>query len=100
MDSFGTGSPTPGTHLGSAALSGAEIAILDFEARWWTYPGSKDSVIREQFAITSVRYYQVLNALIDLPVALERDPLLVRRLRRLRARRTAERSARRDTDLG
>ena len=36
-----------------------------------------------------------LNALIDRPEALEADPLLVRRLRRLRASRQRQRSARR-----
>ena len=43
----------------------------------------------------STRYYQVLNALIDRPEALAFDPLLVRRLRRLRAARQRARSARR-----
>jgi hypothetical protein len=41
------------------------------------------------------RYYQVLNALIDRPEALAADPLLVRRLRRLRASRQRQRQARR-----
>lgn len=96
MDSSGTLSPASST----SSLSQAEVAVLDFEARWWTYPGPKDSAIRDVFAMTSVRYYQVLNTLIDLPTALEHDPLLVKRLRRLRARRTSERSARREIDLG
>ena len=45
--------------------------------------------------MSSTRYYQVLNALIDRPEALVHDPLLVRRLRRLRASRQRQRSARR-----
>jgi hypothetical protein len=45
--------------------------------------------------MSSTRYYQVLNALIDRPEALEADPLLVRRLRRLRSARQRQRSARR-----
>jgi hypothetical protein len=45
--------------------------------------------------MSATRYYQVLNALIDRPEALAFDPLLVRRLRRLRAARQRARSARR-----
>jgi hypothetical protein len=37
--------------------------------------------------MSSTRYYQVLNALIDNPAALAHDPMLVKRLRRLRASR-------------
>ena len=51
--------------------------------------------VREKFDMSSTRYYQVLNALIDRPEALEADPLLVRRLRRLRPPRQRQRSARR-----
>ena len=43
----------------------------------------------------ATRYYQVLNALIDRPDALESDPMLVKRLRRMRATRQRARSARR-----
>ena len=45
--------------------------------------------------MSATRYYQVLNALIDHPSALEHDPMLVKRLRRLRASRQRARSARR-----
>ena len=45
--------------------------------------------------MSSARYYQVLNALIDRSEALAADPLLVRRLRRLRASRQRQRQARR-----
>jgi hypothetical protein len=45
--------------------------------------------------MSATRYYQVLNALIDRADALAEDPLLVRRLRRLRAERQRVRSARR-----
>ena len=43
---------------------------------------------------TPTRYYQVLNALVDRPDALAADPLLVRRLRRLRLARQRTRSSR------
>jgi hypothetical protein len=76
-------------------LSERDQAVLDFERQWWKYAGAKEQAIREQFAMSSTRYYQVLNAIIDRPEALVHDPLLVRRLRRLRAARQRARSARR-----
>ena len=80
---------------GSGGLSGRDREILDFERMWWKYAGAKEQAVREKFDMSSTRYYQVLNVLIDRPEALEHDPLLVRRLRRLRAARQRQRSARR-----
>jgi hypothetical protein len=76
-------------------LSERDRSILGFERQWWKYAGAKESAVRDKFDMSSTRYYQVLNALIDRPEALEHDPLLVRRLRRLRATRQRQRSARR-----
>jgi hypothetical protein len=76
-------------------LGDRDREILDFERQWWKYAGAKDAAVREKFDMSSTRYYQVLNALIDRPEALEADPLLVRRLRRLRSARQRQRSARR-----
>lgn len=73
-------------------LTDRQAAILDFERAWWKFAGAKEGAIREQFDSTSTRYYQELNALLDLPAALEHDPMLVRRLRRLRAARSNQRS--------
>jgi hypothetical protein len=70
-----------------AGMDSHERTILDFEHRWWKYPGAKEQAIRDEFAISATRYYQLLNALIDRPEALAHDPLLVRRLRRQRSRR-------------
>ena len=78
-----------------SALSDRDREILEFERHWWKYAGAKEQAVREKFDMSSTRYYQVLNALIDRPEALEADPLLVRRLRRLRASRQRQRSARR-----
>jgi hypothetical protein len=69
--------------------------ILAFERQWWKYAGAKEQAIRELFDMSTTRYYQVLNALIDTPAALAADPMLVKRLRRLRASRQRQRSARR-----
>jgi hypothetical protein len=84
--------PQPDDEVG---LSERDAAMLDFERQWWKYAGAKEQAVREKFDMSSTRYYQVLNALIDKPEALEADPLLVRRLRRLRASRQRQRSARR-----
>src|SRR4051812_22797428 len=76
-------------------LSARDSEILEFERQWWKYAGAKEQAVREKFDMSATRYYQVLNALIDKPEALAADPLLVRRLRRLRAARQRQRSARR-----
>jgi hypothetical protein len=76
-------------------LTQRDTAILDFERQWWKYAGAKEQAIREQFDMSATRYYQILNALIDTQAALAHDPLLVKRLRRLRATRQRNRSARR-----
>ena len=77
------------------SLDRLEREILAFEGQWWKYAGAKEQAVRELFAMSATRYYQVLNALIDRPEALAADPLLIRRLRRLRASRQRTRSARR-----
>lgn len=75
-------------------LSERDIAILDFERTWWRHAGSKERAIRERFAISPTRYYQLLNRLLDDPEAMRHDPMLVKRLRRLRASRSRARSHR------
>jgi hypothetical protein len=79
----------------SASLSSRDQEILAFERQWWKYAGAKEQAIRELFDMSATRYYQVLNALIDRPDALACDPMLVKRLRRLRSARQRARSARR-----
>ena len=76
-------------------LTEREREILAFERQWWRYAGAKEHAVRELFDMSATRYYQVLNALIDRPDALAFDPMLVKRLRRMRAARTRARSARR-----
>jgi hypothetical protein len=76
-------------------LSERDRAILEFERQWWKYAGAKEQAIRDLFDMSATRYYQVLNALLDNPAALEADPMLVKRLRRMRAARQRARSARR-----
>lgn len=66
--------------------------ILAFERQWWKHAGAKEQAIRETFEISSTRYYQLLNKLLDDPRALEFDPPLVNRLRRLRVSRARSRA--------
>lgn len=66
-------------------LTDEQRAILDFERRWWRQPGAKEQAIRDRFEISPTRYYQRLNALLDVPHALAYDAALVNRLRRLRS---------------
>jgi hypothetical protein len=80
---------------GADGLTRRDREILAFERQWWKYAGAKEQAIRELFDMSATRYYQVLNALIDSPSALAADPMLVKRLRRLRATRQRQRSARR-----
>ncbi len=83
------------TQSPSAQLSDRDREILAFERQWWTYQGAKEQMIKELFDMSSTRYYQVLNALINNPAALSEDPMLIKRLRRLRDQRQRTRSARR-----
>lgn len=72
-------------------LSDRERRILAFERQWWKHAGAKEQAIRDNFALSATRYYQLLNALLDNPAALAAEPLLVGRLRRLRATRSRNR---------
>lgn len=78
------------------ALSERDLAVLEMERRTFRRRGAKEQAVRDELDLSSTRYHQVLNALLDDPEALEADPVLVGRLRRLRAERTAGR----DLDLG
>lgn len=81
--------------VGQDGLTRREHDILSFERQWWKYAGAKEEAIKELFSMSATRYYQVLNALVDRPEALAADPMLVKRLRRLRASRQKARAARR-----
>ena len=72
-------------------LTDADKDVLTFERSWWEHRASKDAAIRIRFGTEAATYYRTLNDLLDRPEALAHDPLLVRRLRRLRAARLARR---------
>lgn len=87
--------PAPGlTPTVDDGLSERERQILAFERQWWRHAGAKEQAIRDLFEVSSTRYYQLVNALLDKPEALAYDPVLVRRLRRLRATRARARGSR------
>lgn len=73
-------------------LTSRETAMLAFERAWWRRGGVKEEAIREEFGISAARYYQLLGALIDSPAALIEDPMLVKRLQRLRDARAVRRA--------
>ena len=76
----------------SRELTSRETAMLAFERAWWRRGGVKEEAIREEFGISAARYYQLLGALIDSPAALFEDPMLVKRLQRLRDARAVRRA--------
>lgn len=83
----------PNAALPADDLTDREREILAFEKQWWKYAGAKEQAIRELFDVSPTRYYQLVNRLIDKNAALEAEPMLVKRLRRLRTGRSRARSA-------
>lgn len=83
----------PAETAASTDLSRREHEILAFERQWWRYAGAKERAIRELFSMSSTRYYQVLNRLLDTERAMRADPMLVKRLRKTRAARRRTRTA-------
>ena len=69
------------------ALTERERAIIDFERTWWAEEGSKETIIREKFDLSTTRYYEIVSDLLESDDAYEYDPLVIRRLQRMRTRR-------------
>jgi hypothetical protein len=87
--------PEPTASAPASGLSERSQRMLALERQWWKYAGAKEQAIRELFDMSATHYYQILNALIDTEEALAHDPMLVKRLRRLRSSRQKARTARR-----
>ena len=68
-------------------LTDRDRAMLDFERTWWSEPGSKAAKIQARIGLSPARYYQILATLIGSSEAEAYDPLVVRRLRKLRSNR-------------
>ena len=75
------------------ALDQRDRELLDFEREAWKLRMSKERAIRERFGFSAARYHQLLNRAIDRPAALGYDPMLVRRLHRIRDARRRKRVA-------
>ncbi|MES2169293.1 MAG: DUF3263 domain-containing protein [Actinomycetota bacterium] len=77
-------------------MSESSRRVLEFERQWWKHAGAKEEAIRAEFGLSAARYYQMLNAVLDEPQAIAFDPMLVKRLHRLRDARTEARASRTD----
>lgn len=74
-------------------LNSRDREILDFEGQWWAVAETKETGARERFGLGPGAYHAEVSRLIDRPEALAHAPLTVKRLRRLREARIADRSA-------
>lgn len=83
----------PDTNDLAPPLDDRSREILDFEREGWKLTIAKERAIRERFGFSAARYHQLLHRTIDTPAALAYDPMLVRRLRRLREARRRKRTA-------
>jgi hypothetical protein len=83
----------PRTSVRGAELDDRAREILDFEREAWKLAVAKERAIRERFGFSTTRYHQLLNRIVDTPAALSYDPMLVRRLRRVREARRRKRAA-------
>jgi len=80
---------------GSArGLTERDIAVLNFERDWVARAAGKDEAIRTRLGMSPARYYQLLRELLELRAAIEYDPMLIARLRRLRESRMRSRQVR------
>ena len=75
-------------------LTQRDTEILDFERSWWKHAGVKEQAIKERFDMSATRYYQLLNELLENAAAMDQDPILIKRLKRLRSYRQKQRVAR------
>ena len=81
-------------------LTDRDRAILDFERGWWQRPGSKEAAIKHSLGLSATRYYELLGALADDAEAEAYDPLLIKRLRRVRDVRRRAKYEGRTADRG
>lgn len=77
-----------------SGLTDVDREILAIERKWWAFAGAKEQAIRDRLDMSATQFYQRLNALLDMEAALAADPVLVNRLRRLRAQRQRSRRVR------
>ena len=84
----------PSEPASPAGLSARDRSLLAFERQWWKHAGAKEQAIRAEFGLSAARYYQLLGVVIDSPLAVAHDPMLVKRLQRMRDARSQARADR------
>jgi hypothetical protein len=84
--------PAPSVHPMTPTLSDLDLSILNIERGLWLHAGAKETEIRDQVDMSATAYYQRLNAMLDREDVLAHDPLLVKRLRRIRDQRRRTRA--------
>jgi hypothetical protein len=82
------------------SLSARDQAILAFEETWWQLDIAKETAILEQFELSPERYGELLDAILEDPDTETVAPLLVRRLRRQRARGSEDRRSHQRQNTG
>ena len=82
---------TPSNGQAVPVIDERQQAMLEFERTFWTFDEPKETLVRARFQCSADEYYAELNELLEMPEALEHDPLVVRRLQRQRLRRRRER---------
>lgn len=79
-----------------AGLTAEELEVLEFEKNWRGRSTRKNEAIR-RLGMSPSHYYLVLGRAVDKPEAVMGEPELIRRLRRLREQRAAERHGTRNS---
>lgn len=84
----------------TTTLTAIEHEILNIESQQWRYPGNKESAIRDRCDMSTTRFYQALNRLLDREDVLAHNPILVKRLRLRRGSRQRSKAAREMSMVG
>lgn len=79
--------------MGGVELDDRARQVIEFERESWKLTVPKERAIRERFGFSPARYHQLLNRAIDTDAAVAYDPMLVRRLQRVREARRRKRVA-------
>lgn len=85
----------PSANLHGVLLSDTDRAVLDLAARTYQQEGAREQAIHDQLGMTATRFWQSVNRLLDDPDAYRAQPVLIKRLRRVRDQRQADRTRRR-----
>ncbi len=85
----------PVLHRGAVDLTDLERALLALERDWWRDGASRAEAARRRLGLAAADHARLIGALIDRSDAEAHDPVLVRRLRRMRDARRSERAGRR-----